>query len=314
MRKIALLLASIVVCGFIAVPAKAIDVTSSTEVTVTAIVGGTTTGGTTGGTTTGGTTTTGGGSSGGGSGGGYYVPTSITFSGRAYPLSRVVLLKDGQEAINTLAGPDAKFSFTISNLNTGTYTFSILSEDSHGRRSTLFTIPVSITYGVSAVISGIFLAPTIDIDKQAVKKGDSITIFGETAPGSEVTISVHSSQEIIKQIQSDASGAYFYTLNTAVLEYGKHNAQSKAEIVTTNETAPYGKVLSFTVGDQTIEKTGSCPDLRGDFNNDCKVNLIDFSILSYWYKKTGYPAGMDLSGNGKIDFADFSILAYYWTG
>jgi hypothetical protein len=54
--------------------------------------------------------------------------------------------------------------------------------------------------------------------------------------------------------------------------------------------------------------------LVADFNNDCKVNLIDFSILKYWYQKNNPPSGVDLNKDKKIDIVDFSIMAYYWTG
>ncbi len=300
-RVLLLALIAIFMMGSLAISARAL--VESSLVGVSAEVGTTTTGTTTGGTTTGG---------GGGGGGG--LPTSVTFTGRAYPLSRVILLKDGQQVLNTIAGGDAKFNFSISTLTSGTYTFSILSEDSKGRRSTLFTIPVMVTFGTSSTISGIFLAPTIDIDKTQVKRGDSITIFGETAPGSEVTISVHSETEIFKQVIADGNGAYFYTLNTAPLEYGSHNTQSKAQVLLTSEATSYGKSLSFLVGDTTIEDTGICEELRGDFNTDCRVSLVDFSIMAYWYKKTTFPAKIDLNGDKAITFVDFSILAYYWTG
>jgi hypothetical protein len=278
-------------------------VSTSSNITITAIVGGDTS-----------SSSSSSSSSSGGGGGGGSSPTSVTFSGRGYPMSRVILLKDGQEIINTIAGPDAKFSMTVSDLNAGTFTFSILSEDSAGRRSTLFTIPIIVTYGVSTTISGIFLSPTIDIDKQTVKRGDAITIFGQTAPDSVVTISMHSAAAIFSQTTSDKNGAYLYVFNTAPLEYGKHDTQSKAEIVKTNEVAPYGKVLSFIVGDKNTIKDKSCALLRGDFNGDCRVSLIDFSMLAYWYKKATFPSKFDLNGDAKVSFVDFSILAYYWTG
>ena len=123
----------------------ALDVTASNNITISATVG----------------MGTGSGGGSGGGGGGYSAPTNVTFSGRAYPLSRVILLRDGQEVVNTVSGPDARFTVSINNLSTGTYTFSILSEDSARRRSTLFTIPISVTAGVSTTISGIFIAPTM---------------------------------------------------------------------------------------------------------------------------------------------------------
>jgi hypothetical protein len=49
-------------------------------------------------------------------------------------------------------------------------------------------------------------------------------------------------------------------------------------------------------------------------NNDKQVNLVDFSIAAYWYKRPSPPANIDLNSDGKVDLVDFSIMAYYWTG
>lgn len=260
-------------------------------------------------TTTTGTTST----SGGGGGGGYTSPTSITFSGRAYPLSKVIVLKDGQDVVETIAGGDAKFTVTLANLSAGTYTFSILSEDSQGRRSTLFTIPILITSGVSTTISGIFLSPTIEIDKQEVKKGETLTIFGQTTPNAEVTIEIHSDEPVYTVIPADSDGVYLNYFNTAPLAYGDHDTKSKALLTASNEVTSYSKILTFKVGDTTIYNEEGCPQ-KADLNDDCRVNLIDFSILAYWYKKPNPPQKDDLNSDGKVNIVDFSIMAYYWTG
>lgn len=262
---------------------------------------------------TGTTTTTTTTSGGGGGGGGYTNPTSITFSGRAYPLSKVIVLKDGQTVVETIAGPDAKFTVTLSNLSAGSFTFSIYSEDSAGRRSTLFTIPILITSGASTTISGIFLSPTIEIDKDEVKKGDTLTIFGQTAPNAEVTIEVHSDEEFYTTIPADTDGVYLNYFNTAPLSYGEHHTQSKALLSATSEVTSYSKLLTFTVGDKNIFNETECL-LKADLNDDCRVNLIDFSILAFWYKKPNPPQKDDLNSDGKVDIVDFSIMAYYWTG
>src|SRR5690606_33061062 len=62
----------------------------------------------------------GGGTGGGGGGGGTALPdTGVVFSGRAYPLSKVVILKDGQIAAETIAGTDARFRATLRGLSEG---------------------------------------------------------------------------------------------------------------------------------------------------------------------------------------------------
>jgi hypothetical protein len=123
----------------------------------------------------------------------YLTPVSsagITFSGRAYPLSTVSILKDGQLALTTIAGPDSKFSATISNLSSGDYKFSVYGEDKDHIRSSPFTFPIFITAGVVTNISGIFIAPTISVDKTEVKRGDNIAIFGQSSPASEI-VKIH---------------------------------------------------------------------------------------------------------------------------
>ncbi len=58
----------------------------------------------------------------------------------------------------------------------------------------------------------------------------------------------------------------------------------------------------------------SCIYLIGDMNCDNHVNLTDYTIMTYWYKRQITPSkGVDLNHDGKITLADFSILMYHWT-
>ena len=253
-----------------------------------------------------------GGGGGGGGGGGILTPTSVAFSGRAYPLSKVTVLRDGVVAITTIAGPDARFNVTLDGLNGGNYTFSVYSEDAQGRRSSPFSFPLYLTDGATTTVSGILITPTIDVDKTEVKLGDNISIFGIAAPQSAITISVHSPVERFFQTTTDENGAYLYTLDTSPLELGGHNAKSKALLLGT--ASEYGTNASFTVGDKNVNKDKNVCGRRGDMNQDCKVNIVDFSILAYWYKRANVPTDVDLNADGKITIVDFSILAYYWTG
>ncbi len=251
-------------------------------------------------------------------GGGYYpLPTIVNFTGRAYPKSTVTLLKDAQIAATTVAGNDAAFQISISGLSAGAYLFSMYSEDNKARRSSLLTFPVSVTAGVTTNISGIFIAPTIDIDKSEVKRGDNISIFGQSAPQSDIVIMVSSDEEFFAKTVSDKDGVYLHNFDTSVLDYGSHYAKSKASIG--NLISGFGYAVNFKVGTKTITKTEIAKILKGDLNNDGKVNLVDFSIAAYWHKRplseSFKKIEMErLSGDGKINLIDFSIMAYYWTG
>jgi hypothetical protein len=263
------------------------------------------------------------GGSGGGSGGGSapYVPPSTSqaaasFKGIAYPMSNITLLENGQFIATTQAGPDANFEIDLSGVSLGTNNFTIYAVDPSGSRSTTQTFQISVTAGATTVVSGIFFAPTISADKAEVKKGDVETFFGYTVPQATVTVTVHSADPITKTVSSDVGGVWKYQLNTEALAYGGHTASAYA--TTDSGVTPDSAITTFMVGDADVaappSANTSCAALKGDFNQDCKVNLVDFSILAYWYGRANPPAEFDLNGDGKVDLVDFSILAYYWTG
>ena len=256
----------------------------------------------------------GGGGDGGGSGGsGYVAPvTSAIFNGRAYPKSTVTLLKDAQIVATAIADTNATFSFNISGLTGGNYIFSVYSEDNKGNRSYLLTFPVSVTSGATTQISNIFLAPTIAVDKSEVKLGDNLAIFGQSSPNSEITISVNSNEEFFNKIKADSGGTYLYNFDTSPLEIGQHFTKSKAAL--NGEITSFSATIGFAVGTKNVLAQPSAKILKGDLNSDGRVNLIDFSITAYWYKRSSPPASADLNGDGKVDLIDFSIMAFYWTG
>ncbi len=262
-------------------------------------------------------------SGGGGGGGGIGPPpvilTGANFSGRAYPLSIVSILKDGQLAATTIAGPDSNFNVSLSGLSPGNYTFSIYGEDDQDRRSSLFTFSVYVSNGATTNITGIFIAPTISLDKSTVRRGDNISIFGQSIPDSTVTINVSSEPEFFRHINTDQDGVYSHSFDSSLLEYGDHSAKSKTSYA--NDISSYGRSLAFEVGDRNVEYDGDIPQEGegcgsggADVNCDTYVNLIDFSIAAYWYKRSSVPENVDINNDGKVDLIDFSIMAFYWSG
>ena len=250
---------------------------------------------------------------GGGGGGGYTAPvTGVTLSGRAYPGMKVTVLKDAQIAASTIADPAANFRITVSGLSAGSYIFGVYSEDSQGIKSSLLTFPAAVTSGVTIEISNIFIAPTIAVDKSEVKRGDNVAIFGQSVPSSEITIAVNSEEEFFDKTLADASGAYLYNFDTAQLGMGQHFTKSKSAL--DGAISFFSKTVSFNIGTKTIFAQPEKTPAKGDMNNDKRVNLVDFSVVAYWYKRPSPPATVDLNNDGKVDLVDFSILAYYWTG
>jgi len=243
--------------------------------------------------------------------------TQVIFSGKAYPKSSVTLLKDAQIMATTISGADANFKISLTNITSGSYIFSVYSEDNNGYRSSLLTFPLSVSSGVITNVSGIFISPTIDVDKSEVKKGEIIKIFGQAIPDSDITVIINSDTEIYAKTKADNIGAYLYNLDTLEIEMGDHLAKSRATLE--EEISPLSKAISFIVGTKTVLKEIKKIPEKGDLNDDKKVNLVDFSIAAYWYKRpisSAFAAieSQKLNNDGKVDLVDFSIMAYYWTG
>lgn len=265
--------------------------------------------------------------SGGGGGGGFSAPsffspptvvppapqTGVFFSGRAFPLSKVSVLKDGQLVVSSIAGPDANFNILVNGLSTGNYNFSVYGEDDKAQRTAAFSFPVYITQGSTATVSGIFLAPLIDVDKSEVKQGEPIAIFGKTLPSGKVNIAVNSLNEYFLDTQADKNGIYLINFDTAKLELGQHYTKSK--VAADGLISSFSKIIGFKVGDktQTVPPAATTP-LKGDLNGDNRVNLIDFSISAFWYKRASPPKEIDLNKDGRVNLIDFSIMAFYWSG
>ena len=111
------------------------------------------------------------GNSGGGGGSGYYCPgcvaeivqatSTITFTGTAYSYAHLVVLKDGQNFLNTVAVNGGNFSVTSLTINPGVYTFSVFLETQNGTRYLLGTWVIEIKNGIAVTISGITIPQSI---------------------------------------------------------------------------------------------------------------------------------------------------------
>jgi hypothetical protein len=245
----------------------------------------------------------------------YSAIDSAVFRGLAYPRSIITLLKNGVILTELPASPDGTFEIRVRNLSAGTYSFGIRAEDADHLKSTLDLYTVYISSGVTTVIDGIFIPPTITTDYEEVRRGDIITLYGKTAPEASVTLSLHSAKEIVKKFKATASGGWIYKLDTNELEKGSHTGKARSS--TETDISLYSDPTAFIVGAVTKKRTATTSitkNTRCDLNNDKKVNLLDFSILAFWYKRTGFPVKVDLNTDNKINLTDLSILAYCWTG
>lgn len=221
-----------------------------------------------------------------------------------------VITRDGVEIARGTTGADGTFTATLPDQLTGQQTFVITATDSQGRVFTSFTITINLQSGTTTIVTGIFLGPTIAIDKTSVKLGESVTISGTSVPGSTITLSVNSVKAMTESITAASDGSWSKSINTADIGVGTHVAKARA-VSSDSIMSAYSDEVTFAVN--PLEK---CDGKKtADLNCDVSVNLTDFSILLYFWQKTN-PANAraDINKDGQVTIVDFSIMLYQWTG
>ncbi|MCK5332401.1 hypothetical protein KAJ41_00890 [Candidatus Parcubacteria bacterium] len=245
-------------------------------------------------------------------GGGQITPSgyaTVVFKGKAYPGSYVTILKDGNVTATLSADPGANFEATLTGLSAGVRNFGLWSEDKNGVKSMTLSFSSALTAGTVTTFSGLFLPPTINIENSSVTKGEIINIFGYSYPASEVNIFLNSESEIVKKVTAKEDGGWLLAFDTSLVETGDHSARSKA-VSPEAEISLFSQVVDFRVlkeGEQ-----GACQG--ADLNFDKKIDLIDFSIMLYFWDQA-MPSNIcaDINSGGTVNLVDFSIMMYYWT-
>lgn len=258
----------------------------------------------------GGGSTGGGGSSGSGGDRTPVGDTQVSIQGKAYPNVTVNILIDAELVGTVRTNNRGEFTFTT-DTRPGTASLSFWANDSSGTRSLTVNTTFDITQGAVTNLDGILIPPTIRTTNASVNPGAVVTLNGQTVPSVTVEVSIDNGKKTLTTT-SDAAGLWSVPFDTSTVSVDTHTA--KARFVSTTGTqrvdSPYGTALSLFVGVEGKATSNS------DLNRDGKVNLIDFSILVFWW---GTPGGnsnppADISQNAKVGLEDFSILLFNWTG
>ena len=257
----------------------------------------------------------GGGSSGGGSGGGggsdtELGDTQISIRGQAYPGERVNFLLDTVAVGAVLADNDGDFQFSV-DADPGTATLGIWATDASGNLSATINNTFDVTQGAITNLTGIILPPTISVVDQTVDPGEVIIVSGQAAARATVELHIDGSSRI-EVVNADEDGNWSYELNTATLSIAEHTLRARTVVGTPPLTTEsnFSTTLQLFVG---VEGSATQPS---DLNRDTFVNLIDFSILIFWWQTNGGDSDppADINQNGNVGLEDFSILHFNWTG
>jgi cysteine-rich repeat protein len=257
----------------------------------------------------------GGGSSGGGSGGGGGSDTElgntlISVTGLAYPGRTVNIILDSETVGSVKANNLGRFDFTT-DASPGTASLGFWATDAQNTRSVTLNTTFDVTQGAVTNITGIILPPTIRVTNANINPGDIVVVSGQAVPNATIELQIGSSAPTNKTT-SAGDGNWSISLNTSGLSPKEHLLKARS----VSGTPPLLTQSSYSSALQLFVGVNGQATKPSDLNRDNKINLIDFSILIFWWGTNGGNSNpsADINGNGKVGIEDFSILLFNWTG
>lgn len=257
----------------------------------------------------------GGGTAGGGAGGGGGSPrqlgeTQISIVGHGYPAQTINILLDTRLVGSVRTTTAGRFEFTTP-ASPGTASLGFWSLDNNNTRSITLNTTFDVTQGAITNITGIILPPTIRLSAQNVNPSDQVTVSGQAVPNATIEVIV-GNNELTQATTSNALGNWSVVLDTTRLRVAEHTIRARS--ITGNP--PLRAQSNFSTALQLFVGVDGRPTTASDLNRDTRVNLIDFSILIFWWGTDGGDSDppADINGNGRVGIEDFSILLFNWTG
>lgn len=181
-------------------------------------------------------------------GGGGIIPTSprrsvINFSGYSYPLAKMTFFKNARVLLSGKADEKGNFSFSVSDIIPGRFTFFIQSQDIRGSFSALSFFDLTVEGGQVVNVKDIIISPTIVLNKSQAKKGELLEISGYAHPQAQAEIFLDGN--VIARVSPDESGFYGYALNTQNLSLGRHAVRSR--ILLGERISPFNPNVSLNM-------------------------------------------------------------------
>ena len=236
----------------------------------------------------------------------------VVISGYAYPNSDVGIIVDGNFFDTTRSNSSGAYSITLDEIARGVYTFGVYATDASKVRSSTFSTSFTVSGARTSALSNINVSPSIKVTPDPVDPGQSVTFSGYALPDSIVTLEngrVNKTPSQTLVVNADSSGKWSTTESTSGFSVDTYQVRAKSQ-QTDGQSTQYSKYTFYGVG-----RAADTP-LNADLNRDGKVNLIDFSILLFWWNGTGGDSDppADINSDGTVSLTDFSILLFNWTG
>lgn len=238
--------------------------------------------------------------------------TAINFTGVAYPNAKVVFYKNATIMAETKADSLGRYDVLLSDISPGVQTFGIRVTGAFGNFSAIENITVEIISEETTLISGTVIPPTISMSETS-QPNTFVTFQGSAVPSSRVNIDIKGHETIELSALPNTSGVWSARLSTESFVNKVYTATAIS--IADGVKSPPSHAVSFVVKDNIAEFLADTEGFaKVDFNNDGKINLVDFSILAYWHGRSDVPEEIDVIKDGEINLRDYSYVAYYWTG
>jgi hypothetical protein len=236
----------------------------------------------------------------------------VIINGFAYPNSTVGILVDGNFFDTTRAENDGTYSITLDEIARGVYTFGVYAEGADDVRSSTFSTSFTVTGARTTSLSNINVSPSILVEPDPVDPGETLTVSGYSLPNANITIQngrINTSNLLEYSATSDSGGRWSTTIDTTGFSTDTYQVRAKAE-QDGGASTQFSEYTFYGVGQEA-----DVP-LNADLNRDGFVNLIDFSILLFWWNGDGGDSDppADINRDGTVSLTDFSILLFNWTG
>lgn len=227
--------------------------------------------------------------------------------GYTSPNAFVTILLNAVVAGTTTADGSGNFNKTITGLTpVTTYSVGIFSQDTNLNTSQTVSFILNTLPATTHIFGDIVIPTTIVLDPPEIDQGDILTISGLAHPLSQITVFVGNGAPYSPVVQANSSGSWILNFNSGVntLPAGTHITYGR-EVVTGGYTSILTQSIQFVIN----------PCIAADVNCDGFVNLIDFSImLFYWQQTNPSNPRADINKDGVVNLTDFSVMLFFWTG
>ncbi|MFC1731822.1 fibronectin type III domain-containing protein [candidate division KSB1 bacterium] len=237
-------------------------------------------------------------------GAGAVAPSTISFSGRAYPGSSIEVLTRSalDELINVpleLSSVDENGAFVAQTLGLlgGDYFVGLQVTDKDGNKTDFISFNINLLEG-NLILGDIVIPPTMYIETQGVKIGEDVHISGYGIP--QTTLELDIDDEITQVYKLESDGSYDIVYNVTGLSVDTHYVRVRVVDSVNDAYSAFSSPRAFKITSLSFPEA--------DFNKDDKVNITDWSIFLSKWGSEGDKSSIDFNKDGMVNVSDLSIF------